>query len=117
MNRTGRIIFASLIAAIGLGAVSPALAYDPTRSRWYRATQWVDPTYRAMNRIMRTPPRFVPRSFRLHYRAFRGGWNAGRHIERRFHTGNHLYRYLNQHTTRCQPFSRSPFHVKDQDLI
>jgi len=61
MNRTGRIIFASLIAAIGLGAVSPALAYDPTRSRWYRATQWVDPTYRAMNRIMRTPPRFVPR--------------------------------------------------------
>jgi hypothetical protein len=63
---------------------------DPTQSRWYRATNWVDPTVKYMNQATsKMVPVSDPR-----YNAFRGGYNAGKFISERGNLGGRLYNRL-----------------------
>jgi hypothetical protein len=87
------LIYAGIVVVAAL-SLSPAMAQDPTQSRWYKGTQWVDPTYRFMNGATRLPSRAVPQQYRPHYNAFKYGWKGGNYIERRTRSGDRLYNYL-----------------------
>ena len=89
MKRFSMIAATTLIALMATGAT--AQTWDPTQSKLYKATPWVEPLYRGLDSAQRIAPHVAPKNLKPQTYAFRGGWEVGKAIEKRFDLGGKLY--------------------------
>lgn len=89
---------AALVFAAGTGSAG-AQSWDPTQSRAYRYTPWVDYVYPKMDAAVRYAPYatpFLPPNVGAGVTVFGNGWQAGKGVQQRFDTGGFIYkRYFN----------------------
>lgn len=89
-------IFVLAVVTLFVETAIPAAAGDPTKSWWYRGTNWVDPTRKLLDSAANQPVRIPdPR-----YQTFKGSWNTGKFIAEKGRLGDRLYNYLERNNKR-----------------
>ncbi len=87
MTNLIKISSIATVIAITLVVTTFANAGDPTQSKWYKRTQWVDPVYKTLNYAAEQPVP-IPDS---RYNTFKYSWKAGKYIAEKGRFGERLY--------------------------